>query len=98
MNSNTGQIRGIAGRAGHWSANHRKLAIWGWIAFVVVALFSGSQIGQKQLSDSDSYAGESGRAERTLDRAGLKPPAAEMVLVQSRTMTSDDPGFRAAVA
>ena len=47
MNSNTGKIKGIAARAGHWSATHRKLAIWGWVAFMVVALFTGSQIGQK---------------------------------------------------
>ena len=45
MNTNTGKIKGIAGRAGHWSATHRKLAIWGWIAFVVLAFYSGGQIG-----------------------------------------------------
>ena len=100
--TNTGRVKGIAARAGHWSATHRKLAIWGWIAFMVVALFTGSQIGQKTLTDSDYYAGESGHAERTLDQAGLKPPAAETVLVQSRHakehLKAGDPAFRAAVA
>jgi RND superfamily putative drug exporter len=98
MSSDTGKIKGIAARAGHWSATHRKLAIWGWLAFVVVALFTGSQIGQKTLTDSDYYAGESARAERTLDHAGLTPPASEMVLVQSKEAKAGDPEFRAAVA
>src|SRR5437764_56050 len=31
------QTRTLAARAGHWSAQHRKAAIWGWIAFVLVA-------------------------------------------------------------
>ena len=29
--------RGLASRAGMWSAQHRKTAIWGWLAFVVIA-------------------------------------------------------------
>ena len=35
----------IAARAGRWSANHRKTAIWGWLAFVLVALVVGSTPG-----------------------------------------------------
>ena len=28
---------GLAARAGRWSAQHRKKAIWGWLAFVLIA-------------------------------------------------------------
>ena len=51
----------------------------------------------KQLGDTDTLPGESGRAARILDD-GFKQPAGETVLVQSRTLTADDPAFRAAVA
>ena len=33
--------RGLASRAGVWSAQHRKTAIWGWLAFVVIAFMIG---------------------------------------------------------
>ena len=31
------QAKGIAARAGRWSTENRKKAIWGWLAFVVIA-------------------------------------------------------------
>ena len=31
------QSGNVAARMGRWSAGHRKLAIWGWLAFVIVA-------------------------------------------------------------
>ena len=97
MQTNTPKIKGIAARAGHWSATHRKTAIWGWVAFLVVAMFVGQSVTPNQLKDSDSYAGESGRAEQTLAKA-FKNPAGEMVLIQSSKTTADDPAFKAAVA
>ena len=36
MQRDRGRIKGIAARAGHWSATHRKKAIGLWLAFVVV--------------------------------------------------------------
>ena len=39
MHTNT-----FAARMGRWSARHRKTAIWGWIAFVVVAFVIGNQV------------------------------------------------------
>ena len=38
--------RNLAARAGKWSAQHRKTAILGWILFVVLATFAGSNVGQ----------------------------------------------------
>ena len=39
----------IAARAGRWSARHRKTAIFGWLAFVIAAIFIGGAIGTKEL-------------------------------------------------
>jgi uncharacterized membrane protein YdfJ with MMPL/SSD domain len=75
--------RNLAARAGRWSAQHRKLAIWGWVGFVLVALALGGAMGTKTLSDSASGVGESARAERTLENA-FPSAAEETVLVQVR--------------
>jgi uncharacterized membrane protein YdfJ with MMPL/SSD domain len=76
------QSRNLAARAGRWSAQHRKLAIWGWIAFVVLAVAGGGAIGTKTLSDNEEGVGESGRADAALER-GFPESASEQVLVQS---------------
>jgi uncharacterized membrane protein YdfJ with MMPL/SSD domain len=88
----------IAARAGRWSARHRKLAIFGWIAFVAVALVLGAQTGTKTLDDSQTGVGSSGRAEKALDRALPDQSADESVLVQSKSVKASDPAFQAAVA
>ena len=87
----------VAARMGRWSARHRKTAIFGWLAFVVAAVVLGGALGTKQLTDTDTLPGESGRAARMLDD-GFKQPAGETVLVQSSKHTADSPAFRAAVA
>src|SRR3712207_1002713 len=90
---------GIAGRAGRWSARHRKTAIFGWLAFVLIALVAGGALGQKTPSAAESYDGESRSAERILADAGFPEDAGgEMVLVQSTTKTVDDPAFASAIA
>ncbi len=81
---------------GRWSAKHRKTAIFGWFAFVIVAFYLGNMVGTTQIDLATSGVGESGRADRILD-AGFKQPAGETVLVQSTTLTVDDPAFAAAV-
>jgi uncharacterized membrane protein YdfJ with MMPL/SSD domain len=86
----------IAARMGRWSARHRKTAIFGWLAFVVAAVVIGGVIGTKKLGDNETLPGESGRAARILDEA-FDQPADETVLVESTTLTADDPAFRAAV-
>ena len=85
----------IAARAARWSAAHWKTATFGWIAFVVVAVVLGGAIGTKQLGEGDS-PGESGRMSKILDE-GFDRPAEESVLVQSDTLTTEDPEFVAAV-
>ena len=89
--------RNLAARAGRWSAAHRKTAIFGWLAFVVVAIVLGGALGTKNLSDSDTDIGSSGRADAA-ERAAFPDGQGESVLVQSTTKTVDDAAFKAAIA
>src|SRR5438067_3090223 len=74
----------IAARAGRWSAQHRKKAIFGWLAFVIVAFAIGGAVGTKHLGNSQtSRTGESGRADAVL-RDSFKRNYSEEVLVQAR--------------
>ena len=88
---------GIAARMGRWSAAHWKTATFGWLAFVVVAFALGGAVGTKAIDPNTPGPGESGRMDRVLD-AGFKRPAAESVLVESRTGAATDPAVKAAVA
>jgi uncharacterized membrane protein YdfJ with MMPL/SSD domain len=97
MQAERTRIKGIAARAGHWSATNRKKAIGIWIAFVVVALIGGGAIGQRSLTDAESGVGESKAADMTLDKHGPKDPATESVLVQSKSVTTSSPQFRSAL-
>ena len=91
------QPRSIAARAGRWSATHRKTAIWGWLAFVVVAFAIGGAVGTKTLQPDQLGVGESGRADHTIEGA-FQRSADELVLIQSDSATATDPSFRAVVA
>jgi RND superfamily putative drug exporter len=83
----------VAARLGGWSARHRKTAIFGWLLFVVAAVLIGGMVGQKGLTNAEENTGDSARAVRILEDAGIKDPASEMVLLHSATPN----GFRAAV-
>lgn len=98
MQGNKKRIKGIAARAGHWSATHRKQAIGLWIAFVVVALIGGGAVGQRSLTDAESEAGSTKTAELALEKKNLSDPASESVLIQSSTATADSPKLQAAAA
>src|SRR4029078_4984418 len=71
----------FAARAGRWSAQHRKTAIWGWIAFVAVAFVIGGAVGVKKPTDYIG-PGDSGRADQlTLDH--FPKDASARVLIQA---------------
>ncbi|HEX8157012.1 MAG TPA: MMPL family transporter [Solirubrobacteraceae bacterium] len=80
----------LAARAGRWSAQHRKQAILGWIAFVVIATIAGGAIGQKQLNREQTGNGQSRIAEEAI-AAGFPKQASEQVLVQRTGATAGDP-------
>jgi uncharacterized membrane protein YdfJ with MMPL/SSD domain len=71
----------FAARAGRWSAQHRKTAIWGWIAFVAVAFVIGGALGVKKPTEYIG-PGESGRADKlALDH--FPKDQSESVLIQA---------------
>src|SRR3954447_15363770 len=88
----------IAARMGRWSAGHWKTAVFGWLAFVVAAVFIGGQVGTKQIKTEDINSGQSHKADQIL-KSGFpqSSPLTEIVVVQSKTRTVDDPAFRATV-
>ncbi|HEX3329070.1 MAG TPA: MMPL family transporter [Gaiellales bacterium] len=95
----SGRIRAthLAARMGHWSATHRKTAIFGWLVFVACMFMVGNIVGTKQLDPKTSGAGESGHADAVLEKS-FKQPQGDSVLIQSTKMTVDEPAFRAAIA
>ena len=88
--------RNIAARMGRWSAKHRKLAIFGWLALVAVAFLAGGMIGTKNIDYETSGPGEAGRADRILAE-GFERPAEELVVIESPTLVTTDPAFAAAI-
>jgi uncharacterized membrane protein YdfJ with MMPL/SSD domain len=92
----TPKKRNLAARMGHWSARHRKTAIFGWLA-ITIALFAVSVASpMKQIVYETSGPGESGRAD-TILYEDFEQPAGESVLIQSRTLKASNPAFQAAV-
>jgi uncharacterized membrane protein YdfJ with MMPL/SSD domain len=76
--------RNIASRAARWSARHRKTAVFGWLAFVVIAFMIGGAVGQKKIADQDQGNGSSRSADRAIAKADFPDKADEQVLVQGR--------------
>ena len=88
----------IAARRGRWSASHWKTAVFGWLAFVVAAVFIGSVVGTKNIDTQDANVGQAHKADQILKHAFPQvDPQTELVLVQSSSKTIQDPAFRATV-
>ena len=66
-----------------WSARHRKTAVLGWLALVAAVFVGGHMLPSTTVQQYD--AGQSGQAERTLNRLNVKFPPAENVLIQARS-------------
>jgi RND superfamily putative drug exporter len=89
--------KNLAARVGRWSARHRKTAIGGWLAFVVLALVLGGMAGTNTLEYADSGVGEAGHADSTIYHAFPKK-SDEGVLIQSASVEAGSPQFKAVVA
>ena len=89
----------LAARMGRWSSNHWKTAVFGWLAFVVASFVIGGAVGTKYLEDNDLAVGEAGRAAKIIEAGFPESPdeQGEIVLIQSKTLTADDPAFKAAI-
>ena len=62
----------IAARMGRWSASHWKTAVFGWLAFVVVAVVIGMQVGTKQIDNADTNVGQAHKADQILAAGRLR--------------------------
>ncbi len=85
-------------RVAGWSARHRKTAVVGWLLLVVAAVVVGQRLGTHNMNSYDP--GQSGRAERVLNRPVVQQPDSESVLIQGRTVGQTyrhDPEMRQAV-
>ncbi|QEU91059.1 MMPL family transporter [Streptomyces kanamyceticus] len=105
MGNRTARARGLAARAGGWSARHRWAAVGIWILFVVAAMGVGSAMGRTDAGDGD-LKGEINQAQSIIDKAGIEEPAGESVLIQATSagdkegataLTAGDARFKAAV-
>jgi anti-anti-sigma factor len=89
--------RNLAASAGRWSARHRRKAILGWLAFVVISVLLGGALGMKEIASEDLGDGESKQADQLLADA-FPDQAGEEVLIQGQGgIDADDPRFREAV-
>ncbi|TML88843.1 MAG: MMPL family transporter [Actinobacteria bacterium] len=90
----------LAARMGRWSADHWKTAVFGWLAFVVVAFALGSIVGTKHLADSDQNVGQARTGDHILNDAGFQEDKkfGEFILIESSKYTTSDPQFKSAVA
>src|SRR5690242_6469182 len=88
----------LAARAGRWSARHRRLAVFGWLAFVLIAFMVGQAVGQKHVTREQQGNGDS-RTARQLIGDHFPKQAEEMVLVQGRRVGVGvgHPAFDAAI-
>ncbi|MFI6621604.1 MMPL family transporter [Streptomyces sp. NPDC050528] len=99
MGNGDSRVRGLAARAGGWSARHRWAAVGIWVLFVVLAMGIGSAAGRVDVDESDQLKGETHTAATIIDDAGIKEPAGETILIQSKdaSVTSTDSEFRSTV-
>ena len=91
------ESRNLAARAGRWSAQHRKTAIWGWLGCVLLMFVLGSAAGTVTQENAQSGVGESGRASVAVHKAFPKH-VSEEVLINSASLRASDASFRAVVA
>src|SRR3954470_10031738 len=90
--------RNLTARAAHWSAEHRKIAVFGWLGAVVVSVFLSGAFGLNTIKLENQGVGESRRGDQIQAKAGFFDRANENVLIQARgAQSADSPAFRAAI-
>jgi len=88
----------LAAMLGGWSARHRLAAVGAWLALVTVTVLIGTAVGQATMTQAEYGVGESGRATWTLVNAGIKDPAAELVMVSTSGSSPADTATLLSVA
>jgi uncharacterized membrane protein YdfJ with MMPL/SSD domain len=84
-------------RAARWSAAHRKLAVFGWLAFVIVAFVIGGSVGMVTLKAGEGENGQSRLADQTLAEQFPRERAVEEVLIESPNGPLATSDYRVAV-
>jgi RND superfamily putative drug exporter len=89
----------LAQRVARWSARHRRIAILGWLALVLVSVLIGGAVGQQHIKTQDQNNGQARKADHILASGGFFDRASEQVLIQGRDgrITVADPRFRRAI-
>jgi uncharacterized membrane protein YdfJ with MMPL/SSD domain len=87
----------FAARMGRWSAQHRKKAIFGWIAFVLIAFVAGTMAGTKEPAHQD-YVGQSGQAAKLFDDHFPKKDEESVLIQAPKGGHATDASVRKAVA
>jgi uncharacterized membrane protein YdfJ with MMPL/SSD domain len=90
-------VHNLSARAGRWSADHWKTAVFGWILFVAVLFALSSLVESKQVTSADITSGDSWVAEKILLTAGFPEHTGESVLIQHSSKRATDPDFQAVV-
>jgi RND superfamily putative drug exporter len=92
------QKQNLAARAGRWSAQHWKTAVFGWLLFVIVAVQIGGAVGTKTIaSDEEGVTGDSKQAQQIV-KDHYPQSAGEQVLIQApKNGSSKSATYRAAV-
>jgi RND superfamily putative drug exporter len=86
----------FAARMGRWSAQNRKKAIWGWIAFVVIAFAVGNAVGTQEPAHQD-YIGQSGQAAKLFDDHFPKKDEEQVIVQAPKGGHATDASVRTAV-
>jgi RND superfamily putative drug exporter len=81
--SRSGRRPGAAERLARWSTRHRWKALLIWVLLVAAAVVGGSAAGTRTISDAETGAGESGRADRAIEKAGYPADLTERILIQA---------------
>ena len=89
--------KNLAARMGGWSARRRWTALGLWLVFVIASIAIGVATGQVNVSQARLGDGESGHINRVIDDANFNSHAHEMVLLQSSSLTANDPAFKRGV-
>jgi RND superfamily putative drug exporter len=93
----SGMRENFTTRAARWSATHRKAAVLGWLAFVVVAFAVGSSAGMVTVRPGEGENGQSRLADQVQAQQFPRNRAGEVVLIETRNGSLAGSDYRAAV-